>query len=323
MKSAQSSSLNTTTKSPTGITGFDEITGGGLPCNRTTLLLGGPGSGKTLFALQFLVHGAQHCKEPGIFVAFEETSKRIVANAASFGWDLPELRRKKLYFMDAQPKPDLVQSGDFDLGGMLAALEAKTREMGARRIVFDALDAVLALLPDPAAKRQEIYRLHEWLLAHELSGIITAKAHEGLRRVQSASSRSARIPIWQMRPAECSKVGYRYGGVWRVARNKKLETELVAAAHGGLSFRFGFAASAPRNSSIRVRPRDSSPRCVFAGETGDQYAVFREPMRALAEGIFMTPTLVIHTPYILRRIVGTLSDTQTVLLTLGLEAITA
>jgi circadian clock protein KaiC len=178
MKSAQSSSLNTTTKSPTGITGFDEITGGGLPRNRTTLLLGGPGSGKTLFALQFLVHGAQHCKEPGIFVAFEETSRRIGANAASFGWNLAELRRKKLYFMDAQPKPDLVQSGDFDLGGMLAALEAKTSEMGARRIVFDALDVVLALLPDPAAKRQEIYRLHEWLLEHELSGIITAKANE-------------------------------------------------------------------------------------------------------------------------------------------------
>jgi circadian clock protein KaiC len=165
MKSAQSSSLNTTTKSPTGITGFDEITGGGLPRNRTTLL-------------QFLVHGAQHCKEPGIFVAFEETSRRIGANAASFGWNLAELRRKKLYFMDAQPKPDLVQSGDFDLGGMLAALEAKTSEMGARRIVFDALDVVLALLPDPAAKRQEIYRLHEWLLEHELSGIITAKANE-------------------------------------------------------------------------------------------------------------------------------------------------
>ena len=72
--------------------------------------------------------------------------------------------------------PDLVQSGDFDLGGMLAAIEAQTKEMGARRIVFDALDIVLALLPDPAAKRREIYRLHEWLLVHELTGLITAKA---------------------------------------------------------------------------------------------------------------------------------------------------
>ena len=163
-------------KAPTGITGFDEITGGGLPRSRTTLLLGGPGSGKTILSLQFLVHGAQHCKEPGIFVAFEESSKRIVANAESFGWNLDGLRRKKLYFMDAQPMSDMVQSGTFDLSGMLAMLEAQTEAMGAKRIVFDALDVVLALLPDAAAKRREVYRLHEWLLARELSGLITAKA---------------------------------------------------------------------------------------------------------------------------------------------------
>jgi circadian clock protein KaiC len=164
------------TKAPTGITGFDDITGGGLPRGRTTLVVGGPGSGKTILALQFLVHGAQDLKEPGIFVAFEESSKRIVANAEGFGWKLAELRRNKLFFMDAQPHPDLIQSGDFDLGGMLSALEAKVRQMKARRIVFDALDVVLELLPDPAAKRREIYRLHEWLLAHELTGVITLKA---------------------------------------------------------------------------------------------------------------------------------------------------
>jgi circadian clock protein KaiC len=173
MKSARS---KTPTKAPTGIVGFDDITGGGLPRSRTTLLLGGPGSGKTILSLQFLVHGAQHCREPGIFVAFEESSKRIVANAESFGWNLAEMQRKKLYFMDAQPMSDMVQSGSFDLSGMLAALQAKTEEMGARRIVFDALDVVLALLPDEAAKRREVYRLHEWLLARGLSGLITAKA---------------------------------------------------------------------------------------------------------------------------------------------------
>jgi circadian clock protein KaiC len=164
-------------KALTGITGLDQITGGGLPHGRTTLLAGGPGAGKTILALQFLVHGAQHCKEPGIFVAFEETSERIAANAASFGWKLAELRRKNLlFFCDAQPMPELVQSGSFDLSGMIAALEAQAAEMGARRIVFDALDVVLALLPDAAAKRREIYRLHEWLLARELTGLITVKA---------------------------------------------------------------------------------------------------------------------------------------------------
>ncbi len=166
-------------KAPTGITGLDEITGGGLPRGRSTLLVGGPGSGKTIFAQQFLVHGARKCKEPGIFVAFEEATTRIVANADSFGWNLGELRQKKtLFFMDAQPTTELVQSGDFDLGGLLASLDAQTKEMGARRIVIDALDIVLGLLPDSAAKRREVYRLHDWLLARGLTALITAKAGE-------------------------------------------------------------------------------------------------------------------------------------------------
>lgn len=176
MKPVRSPLAQVPAKAPTGISGIDEIIGGGLPRGRTTLLVGRSGTGKTVLALQFLVHGAQDCKEPGIFVACEENAKRIVANAASFGWKLPELRRKKLFFMDAQPPPDLVQSGDFDLGGMLAALEAQVRIMGARRIVLDALDVILALLPDLAARRREIYRLHEWLLARELTGLITLKA---------------------------------------------------------------------------------------------------------------------------------------------------
>ncbi len=177
---ADKASIKPSTKAPTGIAGLDDITGGGLPRGRTTLLVGGPGSGKTILALQFLVHGAKQEKSPGIFVAFEEKSDRIVGNAQSFGWDLAELqRRKKLFFIDVQPRPDLVQSGSFDLGGLLAALESQTRDMGAKRIVFDALDIVLALLPDQATRRREIYRLHEWLLARELSGLITSKAGGG------------------------------------------------------------------------------------------------------------------------------------------------
>lgn len=163
-------------KARTGIEGFDDITYGGLPSGRTTLLVGGPGSGKTLFALRFLAHGAHECHEPGIFVAFEETSKRIIANAEVFGWNLPELQPKKLFFIDAQPSPDLIQSGSFDLRGLLAAIGAKAREIGARRIVFDALDILLALIPDEVSKRREIYRLHDWLLGMGLTGLITAKA---------------------------------------------------------------------------------------------------------------------------------------------------
>jgi circadian clock protein KaiC len=176
MKTHRSSAVRPPRKAATGIAGFDEISGGGLPRGRTTLLVGGPGSGKTIFSLQFLVNGARHYREPGMFVAFEETSARIVANAASFDWHLAELLPKKLLFIDAQPKPDLVQSGDFDLCGMLAGLNLQAGQMKARRIVFDALDIVLALLPDLAARRREIYRLHEWLLQHELTCLVTLKA---------------------------------------------------------------------------------------------------------------------------------------------------
>lgn len=176
MKRAQSRDRNPGAKAPTGITGFDEITGGGLPRGRTTLLAGGPGSGKTIFALQFLAHGARTQGEPGIFVAFEETPERLVRNFETFGWKLGELQPKRLFFIDAQPSPDLIQSGNFDLGGMFAAVGAQVKAMGARRIVFDALDIPLALLPDAAARRKEIYRLHKWLLTQGLTGLITSKA---------------------------------------------------------------------------------------------------------------------------------------------------
>lgn len=162
-------------KAPTGIAGFDDICGGGLPQGRTTLLLGGPGSGKTIFAMQCLVHGARHCQEPGIFVAFEESPQRIAVNYQSFGWGLDTLQPKQLVFVDAQPSTDLVQSGTFDLGGMLAVLEAQALSTGARRIVFDALDIMLALLPDAAAQRREVYRLHGWLNTHGYTALITAK----------------------------------------------------------------------------------------------------------------------------------------------------
>jgi circadian clock protein KaiC len=179
MNASRPSSVSSSTKAPTGIAGLDEITGGGLPRGRTTLLVGGSGSGKTILALQILVNGARQEDEPGIFVAFEETPARIISNAETFGWKLPELQQSSLAFVDAQPAPDLVQSGNFDLSGMLAALGAKTEELGAKRIVFDALDIVLALLPDASSQRREIYRLHAWLLARELTGIVTLKSDGG------------------------------------------------------------------------------------------------------------------------------------------------
>lgn len=152
------------------------MTRGGLLSGRATLLVGGPGSGKTVLALQTLINGAL-AGSPGIFVAFEENSRRIMANAASFGWDLPALESgKKIFFLDAQPKPDLVQAGSFDLSGMLAVLSEKARKLGARRIVFDSVDVLLDLLGNPQAERREIHRIHDWLLAREMSAMVTVKS---------------------------------------------------------------------------------------------------------------------------------------------------
>lgn len=163
-------------KMSTGIEGFDEITGGGLPRNQTSLVIGGPGSGKTVFALQTLVNGARQSGEPGIFVAFEENTRQIIANTASFDWDLPALEKAgKVFFLEARLSADIVQSGQFDLAGMLAGLKAKADEMGARRIVFDSVDVLLMLLNNTIAERREIYRIRDWLSQSNLSGIITAR----------------------------------------------------------------------------------------------------------------------------------------------------
>ena len=170
-----SPALPANNKSRSGIVGFDEITGGGLPRGRTSLVVGGPGAGKTIFALQFLVHGAKS-DEPGIFVAFEETSARIKKNIQGFRWGIGHPKLRKLVFVDAQPDPDLVQSGNFDLSGLLAVLEMHAKQIGATRIVFDALDILLMLLPDAGSQRREVYRLHGWLLAQGFTGVITAKA---------------------------------------------------------------------------------------------------------------------------------------------------
>ena len=162
-------------KLATGIEGFDELSRGGLPRHRTSLLIGGPGAGKTVFALQCLVNAARQQRVPGIFVAFEESSRQIMANGATFNWGLASLVPKKLFFLDAHLSPTLVKAGDFDLAGMLAMLAAKKKEMGAQWIVFDGIDVLVTLLQDPVAEMQEIYRIRDWLADNALTAIVTAK----------------------------------------------------------------------------------------------------------------------------------------------------
>lgn len=165
-------------KTATGIIGLDEALRGGLPCGRVTVILGGPGSGKTILGLQALVNGARNSGEPGIFVAFEENTDAVMANASSFGWDLPALQESnKLCFLDARTDVEFLKSGEFDLSALLAIVAAKAREIGARRVVFDAIDMLLCHLENPAAERREILRLHNWLHDSGLTGVVSAKAN--------------------------------------------------------------------------------------------------------------------------------------------------
>ena len=169
-------------KVATGITGFDEISRGGLPRNRTTLVMGGPGTGKTVFALQTLLNVALAHERTGLFVAFEEDAHEIAANAATFGWQLSATAKSPLFLLDARLSPAIVQSGDFELTGMLAILEAKKRELGADLIVFDGIDVLLSVLQDPRSEMREIYRLRDWLARNELTAIITTKIDDNASR---------------------------------------------------------------------------------------------------------------------------------------------
>jgi circadian clock protein KaiC len=165
-------------KLATGIEGFDELSSGGLPRHRTSLLIGGPGAGKTVFALQCLVNASSRQRAAGIFVAFEESPAQIIANGATFNWGLNNLAGKQIFFFDAHLSPTLVTAGDFDLSGMLAMLAAKKQEIGAQWIVFDGIDVLLTLLQDRRAEMREIYRLRDWLADNALTAIITAKVDD-------------------------------------------------------------------------------------------------------------------------------------------------
>lgn len=162
-------------KLATGIDGLDQITNGGLPFGRTTLIQGESGSGKTVMALQILVNNARDFQQPGVFVAFEENATRIKLNASSFGWDIESLEKDNLFFLNAQPTSDIVQSGSFDLGGMLAGLDALIDKINVKWIVFDAIDIVLSLMTDEVSMRRELYKLDAWLSERELSAIVTSK----------------------------------------------------------------------------------------------------------------------------------------------------
>ncbi|MFW6055418.1 MAG: circadian clock protein KaiC, partial [Thermodesulfobacteriota bacterium] len=163
------------TKVPTGIVGLDEVLQGGIPEGGLTLLSGGPGSGKTMLGLAFLVRSAQ-AGRPGILLTFEERKRDLRNYAFGFGWDLPLLeKRQSLAIISARMPPNALLSGDFDLRGLLGIVQQQAQQMEARHILIDAPDVFLRLLENTVKERAELQALYEWLRNANLTCILTAK----------------------------------------------------------------------------------------------------------------------------------------------------
>ena len=167
-------------KTPSGVKGLDELTGGGLPAGRPTLVCGGPGCGKTLLATTFLVRGALDYGEPGVFVSFDERIPDLSANVASLGFDLSGLSQQGLIAMDhvQLDRQSIIEVGDYDLEGLFVRLAHAVGRIGAKRVVLDSIDSLFAGIPNTAIVRSELGRLFTWLKDHELSSVVTAEHGE-------------------------------------------------------------------------------------------------------------------------------------------------
>ncbi|TKD12567.1 circadian clock protein KaiC [Polyangium fumosum] len=174
-------SSNVLKKTPTGIKGFDEISVGGLPRGRTTLVCGSAGSGKTLFAMEFLVRGATEHVEPGVFLAFEETAVELTQSVASLGFDLDTLIARKLLAIDYVhvERSEILETGDYDLNGLFVRLAYAIDSVGAKRVVIDSLETLFSALGDEAILRSELRRLFRWLKDRGVTAVITAERGDG------------------------------------------------------------------------------------------------------------------------------------------------
>ena len=162
---------------PTGIQGLDEITSGGLPRGRPTLICGGPGCGKTLMAAEFLVRGAAQFGEPGVLMAFEETEAELKANVASLGFDLGRaIQRNKIVIDHVHiERSEVYESGEYNLEGLFVRLNHAIDSIGAKRVVLDTLEALFASLSNEAIRRAELRRLFRWLKDKGVTAVITAE----------------------------------------------------------------------------------------------------------------------------------------------------
>ncbi len=164
-------------KAPTGIRGFDDITGGGLPRGRPTLVSGAAGAGKSLFGMEFLVRGARDLGEPGVLLSFEESREDLAANVASLGFDVDGLEREGVLAVDVfrLDPAEIVETGAFDLEGLFLRLELAVDAVGAKRVVIDTIEVLFSALPSPGIIRGELGRLFRWLKERGLTVVITGE----------------------------------------------------------------------------------------------------------------------------------------------------
>ena len=164
-------------KTPTGIDGLDEVTGGGLPKGRTTLVCGSPGCGKTLLAMEFLVHGALQYGEPGVCMEFEEAPEKLTANVRSLGLDLRELVKRKKLLVDhvLVERNEIEETGEYNLEGLFVRLSYAVGAVKAKRVVLDSIESLFAGLSDAAILRAELRRLFGWLDDRKLTAIVTGE----------------------------------------------------------------------------------------------------------------------------------------------------
>ena len=163
-------------KCPSGIKGFDEITEGGLPKNRTTLVSGGAGSGKTLFGIDFLINGAIQFKEPGVFMSFEESEDELYTDVSSLNLDLQGLvSQKKILIEHVLLEKKDIQETDFNLEGLFVRLEHAIDSIGAKRVVLDSIESIFAGITDVGILRLEIKRLFRWLKSKQVTAIVTGE----------------------------------------------------------------------------------------------------------------------------------------------------
>jgi circadian clock protein KaiC len=168
-------------KVPSGIAGLDEITGGGLPAGRPTLVCGAAGSGKTLLSLEFLVKGATRFNEPGVFMAFEEKAEDLAMNVASLGMDLEKLQEDKLIRIDQVhiERSEIEETGEYDLEGLFIRLGHAIDSIGAKRVVLDTIENLFGGLSNEGILRAELRRLFIWLKDKKVTAIITAERGDG------------------------------------------------------------------------------------------------------------------------------------------------